>query len=211
MSIANLPTENRVLLCGVSWSTYEALCADIESSGTKLTYDAGVLEIASPSREHEHVSRLLGRMIEAATEELDIPISSGGSTTLKLELKQRGAEPDECYYVANEPRMRGHENYDPASDPPPDLVIEVDISRNSLSKFNIYADFGVPEIWTYEDEALRVYRLLDDRAYARQDHSPTFPFLSLESLQGFLERRNATDETTWIRSFRKWARTLPRS
>lgn len=107
--------------------------------------------------------------------------------------------------------MRGHDNYDPAVDPPPDLVIEVDISRNSLNKFNIYADFGVPEIWTYEDDEVRVYRLQDDHSYALQDHSPTFPFLPLESLEGFLERRNATDETTWIRSFRKWARTLTRS
>ena len=215
MSIANLPSaglssEGRVLLSGVSYSTYEALVKEIESSGTRLTYDRGYLEIVSPSRKHDRVSRLLGRMIGAVTEELDIPISSGGSTTLKLALKERGVEPDECYYVANEPRMRGHDNYDPAVDPPPDLVIEVDISRNSLNKFNIYADFGVPEIWTYEDDEVRVYRLQDDHSYALQDHSPTFPFLPLESLEGFLERRNATDETTWIRSFRKWARTLTR-
>jgi Uma2 family endonuclease len=150
-------------------------------------------------------------MIEAATEELDIPISGAGSMTLKLELKKRGAEPDECYYVANEPQMRGHDSYDPAVDPPPDLVIEVDISRNSLSKFAIYADFGVPEIWTYEDDALRVYRLQDDSAYVQQDRSPAFPFLSLESIQGFLDRRNATDQTTWIRSFRKWVRTISRA
>ena len=156
MSIATLPAENRVLLTGVTWLTYEALLADAQSSSTRFTYDRGLLEIVSPSREHEHVKRLLGRMIDAATEELDIPISSGGSTTLKLDLKQRGVEPDECYYVANEPQMRGHENYDPAVDPPPDLVIEVDISRNSLDKFAIYADFDVPEIWTYEDDVVRV-------------------------------------------------------
>ena len=162
MSIAISPGENRVLLSGVSWSTYEALLEETQSRGTRFTYDRGYLEIRSPSREHEHVKRILARMIDAMTEELDIPISSGGSTTLKLELKQRGAEPDECYYVENEPQMRGHENYDPAVDPPPDLVIEVNISRNSLDKFAIYADFGVPEIWTYEDEALCVYQLQPD-------------------------------------------------
>jgi Uma2 family endonuclease len=210
IATATLPSENRVLLSGVSWSTYEALLADTQTSGTKFTYDRGYLEIVPPSYEHERIKSLLGRMIEAATEELDIPICTGGSTTLKLELKQRGAEPDECYYVANESQMRGHENYDPMVDPPPDLVIEVDISRNSLSKFAIYADFGVPEIWTYEDDALHVYRLQDDGSYARQDHSSALPFLPLESIQGFLDRRNATDETTWIRSFRKWAGTLSR-
>ena len=216
MSIANLPSadfpsENRVLLTGVAWSTYEALLAETDCSGTKFTYDHGYLEIVSPSRKHDRVSRLLARMIGAVTEELDIPISSGGSTTLKLELKERGVELDECYYVTNEPQMRGHDNYDPAVDPPPNIVIEVDISRNSLSKFTIYADFGVPEIWSYEDDELRVYRLQDDDTYAQQDRSAAFPFLPLESIQEFLDRRNATDETTWIRSFRKWVRTLSRS
>jgi Uma2 family endonuclease len=210
MPVASSQFENRVLLSGVTWSTYEALLAETECSGTKFTYDRGYLEIMSPSREHEHVKRLLGRMIEAATEELEIPISSGGSTTLKLELKRRGGEPDECYYVANEPLMRGHENYDPAVDPPPDVVIEVNITHNSLDKFAIYANFSVPEIWTYENSALCVYQLLGDGTYAERDHSPAFPFLPLKGIQGFLDRRNATDETTWIRSFRKWARTLAR-
>jgi Uma2 family endonuclease len=210
MSIATSPCENRVLLAGVAWSTYEALLADTQCCGTRFTYDRGYLEIMSPSREHEHIKSLLGRMIGAMTEEFDIPISSGGSTTLKAELKRRGAEPDECYYVANEPRMRGHEDYDPAVDPPPDLLIEVDISRNSLDKFAIYADFGVPEIWTYEDDALHVHQLQDNGTYAQRDRSPAFPFLPLAGIQGFLDRRNATDETTWIRSFRKWVRTLSR-
>ena len=95
-------------------------------------------------------------------------------------------------------------------DLPPDVVIEVDVSRNSLDKFAIYADFGVPEIWTYEGDALCVYQFQGDGTYARQDHSPAFPFLPLENIRGFLDRRNATDETTWIRSFRKWVRTLSR-
>ena len=207
MSTTTLSLGNRVLLSGVSWSTYEALVTDIESRGTRLTYDRGYLEIVTLSREHELVKHLLGRMIEAATEELEIPISGGGSTTLKLEVKQRGAEPDECYYVANEARMRGQETYDPAIDPPPDLVIEMDISRNSLDKIVIYADFGVPEIWTYENDALRVYQLQDDGSYVQRESSPAFPFLPLKTIQGFLDRRNATDETTWIRSFRQWVRT----
>jgi Uma2 family endonuclease len=125
----------------------------------------------TPPRWHERIKSLLGRMIEAMTEEFEIPIFSGGSTTLKDKLKERGAEPDECYYVANEPRMWGREDYDPAVDPPPDVVIEVNISRSSLDKFAIYADFGVPEIWTYEDDALCVYQLQGDGAYAQRDHT----------------------------------------
>ena len=66
---------------------------------------------SSRLRHHDFEKRLIGRMIEAMTEELNIPISSGGSTTYKSELLQKGIEPDECYYVANEPVMRGKRNW----------------------------------------------------------------------------------------------------
>ncbi|MGD0898627.1 MAG: Uma2 family endonuclease, partial [Thermoguttaceae bacterium] len=139
------------------------------------------------------------------------PISSGGSTTLKDELNQRGLEPDECFYVANEPRMRGRDDYDPAVDPPPDLAIEVDISRSSLDKMAIYADFGVPEIWTHDGATLRVYHLQSEGGYVQQPTSRSFPLLPLEEVQRFLDQRNTTDETTWIRSFRDWVRGLKNS
>ncbi len=107
MSVAAPQAESRVLLFNVAWSTFEALLADNDSRGTRFTYDRGMLEITSPSRGHERIRLLLGRMIETMTLELDIPISSGGSTTLKARLKERGIEPDGCFYVANERRMRG--------------------------------------------------------------------------------------------------------
>jgi Uma2 family endonuclease len=211
MSVATLQAETRVLLSRVSWSTFEALLADNDCRGTRFTYDQGYLEIMSPSREHERIGRCLGRMIGILTMELDIPISSGGSTTLKAELKQRGIEPDECFYVANEPRMRGRDDYDPAVDPPPDLVIEVDISRSSLNKLAIYADLGVPEVWMHDGAALRVYQLGPDGEYLQQERSLSFPFLAAAEIQRFLDDRNTTDETSWIRSFRDWVRGLKNS
>jgi Uma2 family endonuclease len=211
MSVATLQPESRVLLTQISWSTFEALLADNDCRGTRFTYDRGYLEITSPSRVHEQIGRLLGTMIRIMTMELNIPISSGGSPTLKDELHQRGIEPDECFYVANEPRMRGRDDYNPAVDPPPDLAIEVDISRSSLNKLTIYADLGVPEVWMHDGTAIRVYRLQSDRTYALQDRSPAFPFLPLEEVQRFLDQRNATDETSWMLSFRDWARGLKNS
>jgi hypothetical protein len=61
-------------------------------------------------------------MIETMTVEFNIPIRSSGSTTLKSELKQRGLEPDECYYVAHEGAVRGRESIDLGVDPPPDAA-----------------------------------------------------------------------------------------
>jgi Uma2 family endonuclease len=106
MSILIPQTENRVVLTDISWATFEALLAETDHRSSLFMYDRGILEIISPSSEHERLGRLIGRMIEAFTEEMEIPIQSGGSTTLKSELQQRGLEPDVCYYIANEPAVR---------------------------------------------------------------------------------------------------------
>lgn len=200
--------EERFLLNGISWATYEALVADLEHGGTRLTYDQGRLELMSPSRPHEWFGRLIGRMIETVTEELEIPISSTKSWTLKLELKRRGLEADESYYVANEPKVRGRDDSTLQRDPPPDLAVEVEISRPWIDKAPIYADLGVPEVWHYDGERLRVELLQEDGTYAQSPNSAAFPFLPVGKLEEFLERRAETDETTWIRRFRAWVREV---
>ncbi len=198
--------EERLVLDRVSWSTYEALLADLEHGGVRLTYDHGRLEIVSPSRQHERFKRLIGRMIEAMTEELDIPIMSTSSWTLKLELKRRGLEADESYYVASEPKVRGREDLTLEHDPPPDLAVEVEFSKPWIEKAPIYADLGVPEVWHYDGQRLRVELLQADGTYAASPTSTAFPFLPIEKLEAFLDRRADTDETTWIRQFRAWVR-----
>jgi Uma2 family endonuclease len=208
MSVGNVQAESRVVLSGISWATYEAILADNQNHGTRFAYDRGYLEMMSPSREHERLKRYLGRMIEVATEEFNIPISSAGSTTLKSQWEERGLEADESYYIVNESKVRGRDEIDLRMDPPPDLAIEVDISSSSLDQLSIYADLGVPEVWFYDAAALKVYQLQPDDSYAKQSHSPAFPFLPLEEIERFLARRNETDETTWIRSFRTWVRSL---
>jgi Uma2 family endonuclease len=204
MSILNLQAETRILLPNISWDVFEALAAS-DCAGIRFAYDRGNLEIMSPSVEHEWFHKLLGRMVEALTEVLNIPIRSGGATTLKIQLKQRGVEPDECYYISNEPRVRGKKDIDLATEPPPDLAIEVDISHSSLDKMSIYADLGVPEVWLYDGISLRVFHIQAAGVYAQERQSFAFPFLDLNEIQRFMERCEETDETSWIRSFRAWA------
>ena len=90
--------ETRIVIPNMAWEVFEALGAS-DCAGTRFAYDKGMLEIMSPSIEHEWYHRALGRMVETITEELEIPIRSAGSTTLKLQLKKRGLEPDECFYL----------------------------------------------------------------------------------------------------------------
>jgi len=208
MATVEIQTAGHVVLYNIAWSTYEAIMADNSNPGTRFTYDRGTLEIMSPSKEHERLKKLIGRMIEALTEELEIPIQSVGSTTWKNALKEQGVEADECYYVANEPRVRGRREVDLSVDPPPDLAVEVEITSSWIDKLPIYAGLGVPEVWRYDGKALYVEHLQSDGTYARQTQSRAFPFLALAEIPRFLDQRDATDETTWIRSFREWVRGL---
>lgn len=198
---------NRVLLRNISWQTYQALLKDVEEQpGIRMTYDRGLLEIMTPLDPHESYKKLLGRFVEALTEELDIQIRSLGSRTCNREDLARGLEPDQCYYIQNEQVVWNKEQIDLNQDPPPDLVIEIDITSSSINRLDLYADLGVPEVWRYDGRRLTIYRL-EAKKYQTCDRSPTFPFLPLTEIVRFLELRKTTRETTLIRLFREWVRS----
>lgn len=204
-TVTTIQPETRIVIPNISWAIFDAL-SNSDCAGTRFSYDRGYLEIMSPSIGHERFHRYLGRMIEALTEELNIPLLSASSTTLKLEIEQRGAEADECYYLVHEAQMRDKLQLDLTVDPPPELAVEVDISRSSLDKLDIYASLGVVELWIYDGEALNIYRLQDNKTYQKVDHSPTFPFLDIKEIARFVDQFSRSGETTAIRSFRMWVR-----
>jgi len=206
MATVQLSSEQRILLHNVSWQTYETLLREFDERPIRLTYDRGDLEIMTLSHGHENYGKLTGRFVETLTEELNIAIHSGGSTTLKRELKKRGLEPDECYWIQNEPAMRGKKDFDQDNDPPPDLGIEIDITHSSLDRMAIYAALKVPEVWRFDGESFSVYRLGADGKYHLSKQSLAFPFLPLAEVLRFLRASDEQDETSLVRSFRRWVR-----
>jgi Uma2 family endonuclease len=207
VAIAEPPQEQHFLLRNIDWSQYRSFADALGEAHVRLTYDRGRLELMTLSHGHERWSNLLGRFVEVLTEELNMPCQSGGSTTLNREGVERGLEPDQCYYIEHEPAVRDKDDIDLDTDPPPDLVVEVDVSRSSLSRMDIYAALGVPEVWRFDGTSLHVYRLTEGR-YVESNQSPHFPHLPLAEVQAFLLRRNTVDETSLIRSFRQWVRGL---
>ena len=186
------------------------LVAGTQCAGTDLLMTEGVGNHVAVARARS-VKRVTGRMVEMLTFERNIPISSSGSTTLRDVLKQRGLEPDECYYIAHERAMRGRDEFDPAVDPPPDLAIEVNLSRSSVDKLSIYADLGVPEIWTFcRRPTLEVYQLQAGETYRATERSVAFPFLKAADLQRFLDERHGAEETAWTRRYCDWVREIPK-
>ena len=208
MAATSMMGEQRVIIDNVRWSTYLALLEDAENRRGRMTYDQGVLEIMSPSMSHENLGRLVGRMVEAFTEERGIEIVSVASMTVKLEALQRGFEADEAYYIARSDQVRGKEELDFAIDPAPDLVIEIDISRSSLNKLSVFAAFRIPEYWQYRGDTLRVY-CLEGREYREVAGSCLLRQFPLDEMRRVLAERAAAGETELIRRFRNWVREHP--
>jgi len=200
-----------VLLHGVPWETYEQLRDEPANDGVRLTYADGELEVMTPSHRHERWHKVVGRAIEAMTAEVGIPIQSGASTTLRCNKKRVGLEPDECYWVQNEPRVRGKFDLDLAVDPPPDLCIEAEASRAAIDKLRLFRSLGVPEVWRYDGEQLVVHVMGADGQFATAAQSRCFPWLPLPEFAVQLAAIRGTDETTWIRGVCAWVRRLPRS
>jgi Uma2 family endonuclease len=93
-------------------------------------------------------------------------------------------------------------------DPPPDLAIEVEISRSMLNRMGIYASLGVPEIWWFDGTTLSIHTLNRRGEYEQVERSGQFPFLPLGELQGFLSRRGQLSETELIRVLAAHARLV---
>ena len=207
MSTVSAPpvVRERLLLNGVDWRMYTRfLRLFAERPGYRLTYDRGKLEIMSPLPEHESGVTFLGRLAIALIEELGLPIKEGGSMTLRRRRRQRGLEPDRCYWIAHELAMRGKRTFDLRIDPPPDLAIEVDVTSSSLDRMSIYAALGVPEVWRLDVRTLTFHALGANRKYTVVGHSVSFPLVTPADLMGFLALCAGQDENSVIRQFRAW-------
>lgn len=178
--------EKRVTLHGLSWSDYlQILNALPQPRGARLTYDDGLLEITMPLEDHEFSGRLIERFILTLVELFGLRIKTMGSTTMNYPHVKKGAEPDNAYYIQNQPLVKGR-NVDFTIDPPPDLVVEVDITHTDIRKNQFYASLGVPEFWRFNGKVWRIYQL-QSGVYVEMESSPTFSTVKKDQLYSFLK------------------------
>lgn len=203
MSSVIQPHDAQVVLSDVDWETYARLREAVGNRNIRMTYDHGCLELMSPSKLHERISELLGRLILAWTEEHDIAVQSCGSMTFKRQDLQKGFEPDKCYYIRHEPAVRDHEELDLTIDPPPDLAVEVDVAATSAGRMPLYAAIGVPEVWRWKEDSLQVFALSRRRRYLARNHSVCLPGFPIAEAARLLGLRHAMNETALIRLFRQ--------
>jgi Uma2 family endonuclease len=200
--------EERIVLNNIRWETFERLLAEAgEDRNTRFYYLHGMLEIMSPLSLHEGSNRFIESLIGVIADELNLNLRKLGSLTMKRRDLQLGGEPDSCYYIQNEPLVRHKPEIDLTTDPPPDLVLEIDITNPSSRRLPIYAHLGVPELWKYNGRTLQYYRLIENH-YVPVESSSTFPWLPPTVILEYLEMRFEVGETQAIRQFRDWLRQL---
>ena len=206
-AVEHLPDGAMLVIPNVSWEDYEGLLADLgDRPGVRVSYDEGRLEIMSPLPEHEKYKESVLCLARALSEELNIPLEAYGSATWKRSALRKGAEPDTCFYVVNAKRIIGKRTIDLDTDPPPDIVVEIDTTNESLSKFPIYAALRVPEIWRYDGARVQMFALKGD-TYLETDGSHFFAGFSCSMLRECLDMSKTHGQTEALRLFRQRIRT----
>ena len=204
--IAGLTVNQKLILQGIDWDLYEKILDEFkESNGLHFAYDDGFLEVEVPLAKHEIPIRLLSDLISIICVEKDIDVKNFGSTTFRKRAKAKGCEPDTAFYIQNEQFVRGKNDIDLSKDPPPDLVIEVDVTSPSLNKLPIYAALGIAEIWIYKGKNVEFLKLVGED-YCKINYSIALPMLSDKQATEFLEKGLAESSTKWIKEIRDWAK-----
>jgi Uma2 family endonuclease len=201
----DVPPGQRVLLRDVTWQEFETILDELgEHRAARIAYDRGVLEITAPLPEHEDDKEIISDLVKALLEELDIEFRSLGSTTFKNQKMLQGIEPDQCFYIQNESKIRGKKRLDLTQDPPPDLALEIDItSRTNLS---IYQALKVPELWRFEKGKLQI-NILQNGSYVESEQSTIFPNFPLaEIIPQYLEQSMSAGRNATIKAFRHLVR-----
>lgn len=161
--------DHRIIMHDVPWSHYEIIMTiKGDAPVPRVAYLEGELELMSPSRNHEAIKSVIGRLAEAYADEVNLDLCPVGSWTIRSAPKERGVEPDECYTLG-----------DPRNKEWPDLAIEVAWTRGGIDKLEIYRGLGVGEVWVWRKGRIRVFLLQEAARYEESDRSALMPGLDL--------------------------------
>ncbi len=201
--------EKRILRHNVSWEEFENILTEMgDTRGSRVAYDQGTLEIFMPSKTHEYYKEIIAHLIIYLADELEMDYVVLGATTWKRKDLLKGAEPDNCFYIQNEPVIRAKIlEIDISQDPPPDLILEVDYTSPSLNKLPIYAGLGVPELWVYDLQYLDIYHLQNGK-YQQAETSLAFPDFPVKSIPDFINQNISASRSVLRKTFLKWVNIL---
>jgi Uma2 family endonuclease len=191
----SLPSdEQRLTLEGVTWQQYDALVTLFMNQfpALRMTYLEGILELRTPSPEHERLKKIIARLIEAFAEELDLDLNGYGSATFRKEAAARGLEPDECYCLGELHEV-------------PDMALEIVLTSGGIDQLKVYQGLGVQEVWFWENQQLHIFCLVDvATGYKMTSTSQLLPQLDPQLLASFVDHSNQTQA---VKAYRRALRT----
>jgi Uma2 family endonuclease len=206
--VSQLSAGEVAIFHNVLWDEYEALLEQVgEARGLRISFNDGTLKIMSLSLEHETYAEFIKALVTQIRFRLRINIRSSGSATMRKKKKSKGNEPDAGFYVQTAPVVGNRLDLDFAVDPPPDVVVEVDIHHDSTDNYPIYAALGVPEIWRYDGWEATIFHLKgsDD---VEAEASLALPMITSAILTEYLTRMRQEGEFEAIIAFDEWLQSL---
>ena len=185
MSVSARPSINlteviaqggQVIFRDADWGGYQRFYNFFQKQGYgKVAFCDGILEImGNESLSHGMVSYILGNLIGTCGIQFGKEVYGGGTALIGSKEKNAGKNPDESFWFDREP----------AEGEPPDLVVEVVVATEAISKQEFYAKFKVPELWVWEKGRITVFLLkADGKGYKTSKSSRFFPELDMELME----------------------------
>jgi Uma2 family endonuclease len=204
----DLSPGSEIVLRHQTWSDYETLLESRQDKAAiKLHFDIATQEIRimaplpGPGNRTDSLSDLVKILLRYQGRDWH----SFDPITLKR-FGQAGVEPDACFYVQNREAVLGKEQIDLATDPPPDLALEID--QTASTKPEDYRAIGVPELWIYRRQALLIY-LFDGQQYQEGEESRLFAGIPVKQLiPVYVERAWQAGSSVALREFEAELKTL---
>jgi Uma2 family endonuclease len=203
----HIPSGASLVVHQLSWDDYELLLERLaDRRSLRIDYDSGRLEIVSPSSRHGRYETLIPDLALIFCEAFQLKFEGFSPVTWKRRTLLKGVEPDASFYISTAERIIG-KDIDLESDPPPDIVVEVDITSRSLRKFPIYAAFGIPEVWRYDGQTWRFYVLVEG-TYTEAAASRCIPPLTAKIVTDAIEIGRVKGQDEARSAFRQMLKAL---
>lgn len=215
-TMANVPTavepEQRLIIDRVDWDQYAAISDALgERHKPRLIYLDGSLTFLVTSFMHDWLSEWLNLLVVAVANGCGITWKVAGQATFRSKALNVGVEGDKTYYFGvHAEQMQGQRDIDLATQPPPDLVIEVEVSHPADRSLAIWGRLGVPEVWRFNAEKGTVgfWSRREDGTYAPIDRSANLPMLTPEDIRDQIQLADSLLDSVWYAQLSDWVRDV---
>jgi Uma2 family endonuclease len=179
-----LPPGSVVRMPG-TWEDYCALCKSRgDGSIPRIKFRNGEILLMSPLPRHGREAHILARVVELLLGRDNRNYEAFTPITMTIP-EEGGIEPDYCFYIGNWQAAVGKDRIDWQQDPPPDLVIEIDVTTYTAAED--YLLYKVPEVWLLKKSGLQIYsrrgKAYQQVTFSRYFADPDLPALIPRTLQ----------------------------